>query len=216
MKKYIKLIFPIILLFVLLIVHFTHIGANSQTIGPIKKGNLLKYNGYDSLYFKYYTLGNNTDVAAFSTLFQASNISTGQCELTNNWSEGIKAGIATIIKKAQEDNSNINTAESKEYYYAELAGATLVLINSDGEEIERWVTTSEPRQFTNLAPGTYTIKAVSAPDGYQLNKESVTFTIDENGLLNGETIIYSTPLTDVPNTLSTQSIIIIVFGVILI
>ena len=121
MKKYIKIIFPIILLFVLLIVHFTHIGANSQTIGPIKKGNLLKYNGSDSLYFKYYTLGNNTDVAAFSTLFQAPNISTGQCELTNNWSEGIKAGIATIIKKAQEDNSNLNTAESKEYYYAELA-----------------------------------------------------------------------------------------------
>ena len=117
MKKSIKIILPLIVLLTLLIINFTNIGANSQTIGPIKKGNLLKYNGSDSLYFKYYTLGNNTDVAAFSTLFQAPNISTGQCELTNNWSEGIKAGIATIIKKAQEDNSNLNTAESKEYYY---------------------------------------------------------------------------------------------------
>ncbi len=116
MKKSIKIILPLIVLLTLLIINFTNIGANSQSIGPITSTTLLKYNGIDSLYYKK---ANNK--AVFSTLFQEKKTSTGNCVLMDNWSEGIKAGIATIINLANTENSNLNRSESEQYYYAELA-----------------------------------------------------------------------------------------------
>ena len=74
----------------------------------------------------------------------------------------------------------------------------------------------EPHLLEGLKPGTYTITEVTSPDGYTKNEEKVTFTVDKNGAVSGNTIMYNTPIPEVPSTLSTQSLIILVSGIVLI
>lgn len=61
-----------------------------------------------------------------------------------------------------------------------LAGAKLVLRDSEGKEITSWTSTTLGHVIKNLPNGTYTVEEVEAPAGYELNKEVVTFTIGDN------------------------------------
>lgn len=61
-----------------------------------------------------------------------------------------------------------------------LAGAKLVLRDSEGKEITSWASTTLGHVIKNLPNGTYTVEEVEAPAGYELNKEVVTFTIGDN------------------------------------
>ena len=58
-----------------------------------------------------------------------------------------------------------------------LAGATLVVKNSKGEEVARWVTTTDYKVFTNLPKGDYTVQEVEAPNGYVLDTTPLKFTV---------------------------------------
>ena len=100
----------------------------------------------------------------------------------------------------------------------ELPGAHLIVTDQDGNTIKDgdWISTTEPHLLKALNPGTYTITEVTAPDGYTRNEESITFTVDNNGAISGNTIMYNTPIPEVPNTLSMQSILVIVIGLLLI
>ena len=64
----------------------------------------------------------------------------------------------------------------------ELPGATLQVIDADGEVVEEWVSTNEPHMIEAVlvAGGTYTLKEITAPDGY-LVAEDVEFTVNEDG-----------------------------------
>ena len=86
----------------------------------------------------------------------------------------------------------------------ELPGATLVVKDKDGNEIARWVSTSEPR-YIELEPGDYTLTEISAPDGYDLSYEVVTFTVDSEGNATTEVVMYNakTPVTADQNMLFT-------------
>lgn len=61
-----------------------------------------------------------------------------------------------------------------------IAGAVLVLKDSNGQELARWTSTTQAHVIKNLANGTYTVEEVTAPVGYQLNKNVSTFTISED------------------------------------
>ena len=61
-----------------------------------------------------------------------------------------------------------------------IAGAKLVLKDSNGKEITSWTSTTLGHVIKNLPNGTYTIEEQSAPDGYELNKEVVKFTITDS------------------------------------
>ena len=61
----------------------------------------------------------------------------------------------------------------------ELPGATMSISAKDGEEVSRWVSTSEKNVVT-LAPGNYTLTELTAPDGY-LKAQSIDFTLDAEG-----------------------------------
>ena len=73
----------------------------------------------------------------------------------------------------------------------ELPGATLVVKDKDGKEIDKWVSTNEPHYIENLKPGKYTLTEKIAPDGYVLSKETVTFTVKDDGSVT-EVVMYNT------------------------
>ena len=82
----------------------------------------------------------------------------------------------------------------------ELAGATLVVKNSNGEIIDEWVSTNEVHKIKNLGEGTYTLTETIAPEGYVLSEETITFVIDSDGQLKNKdgdmidkVIMYNTP-----------------------
>ena len=59
----------------------------------------------------------------------------------------------------------------------ELPGATLIVKDADGNEIEKWVSEREPH-LIRLPMGTYTLTEITAPFGYELS-ETITFTVQD-------------------------------------
>lgn len=93
-----------------------------------------------------------------------------------------------------------------------LAGAVLVVRDSNGNEIERFTTTTDPYIITDLENGTYTVEEESAPEGYMLNSEKITFTIDDNNLSHQITFENSLEVY-VPDTASSSSLILTILGI---
>ena len=64
-----------------------------------------------------------------------------------------------------------------------LAGANLQLVNQKGEVVSEWTSTTDAKVIEKLAHGTYTLKEVSAPNGYQ-KFEPITFEVtDKNEVI---------------------------------
>ena len=87
---------------------------------------------------------------------------------------------------------------------AELPGATLVLKDSNGKQVDKWVSTNEPHYIENLAAGTYTLTETIAPKGYKLSKETITFTVNADGKVDKEVVMYNYP--DKPVKISKQDV----------
>ena len=63
----------------------------------------------------------------------------------------------------------------------ELEGATIQILDSEGNVVEEWVSTKETHVVEGLKVNEeYTLKETVAPDGYIIAKQ-ITFTIDEEG-----------------------------------
>lgn len=75
-----------------------------------------------------------------------------------------------------------------------ISGAEILVTNDKGEQVAKFKTTSDSYTIKDLAFGTYTVEEISAPDGYFLNTEKQTFTIDDNHLSAQVTI------KDIPKT----------------
>ncbi len=59
-----------------------------------------------------------------------------------------------------------------------LAGAKLVLKDSNGKVITSWTSTVNGHIIRNLNPGTYTVEETEAPEGYIKNDKPTTFTVE--------------------------------------
>lgn len=59
-----------------------------------------------------------------------------------------------------------------------LAGATFVIKNSKGVEIETWISTKESHKITGLPEGDYIIEELNAPAGYIKSDEKYTVTLE--------------------------------------
>lgn len=62
----------------------------------------------------------------------------------------------------------------------ELPGAKLKIFDKDGKTVESWTSGKEPHMIERLAPGTYTLREVTAPNGYEV-AEDAKFTVKETG-----------------------------------
>jgi Predicted outer membrane protein len=74
-----------------------------------------------------------------------------------------------------------------------LAGATLVLKDSNGNTIESWITTTNAHVIKDLTPGVYTVTETKAPTGYVLNSTPVKFTVVEGRTTTLTVSFYNTP-----------------------
>lgn len=96
---------------------------------------------------------------------------------------------ATLVKISKEDMTT----------GTELPGATLQVIDKDGNIVEEWVSTNEPHYIEAklIAGETYTLREITAPDGYN-TAEDIEFTVNEDGsvtevTMKDEAIIVTTP-----------------------
>ena len=79
------------------------------------------------------------------------------------------------------ENKAITVSISKEDLYGnELTGASMKLIDENGEIVDEWTSDGENHIITNIHAGSYTLKEVAAPDGYVIATD-ISFTIDEYG-----------------------------------
>ena len=84
----------------------------------------------------------------------------------------------------------------------ELPGATLQIIDEDGNVVEEWVSTDEAHFIEGklIAGKEYTLRETIAPDGYEIANE-IKFTVNEDGSVT-EVVMYDelTPKTTTPYT----------------
>ena len=59
-----------------------------------------------------------------------------------------------------------------------LAGATMQVVDAEGEVVEEWVSDEGPHRIEALVPGEYVLRETEAPEGYEL-AEDVPFTVEE-------------------------------------
>lgn len=84
-----------------------------------------------------------------------------------------------IINKKVSVNVPVNKTDFNTK--SSLKGAVIEAKNSSGKVIDRWTSNGSTHVIKNLNPGTYTVGEVSAPNGYNLNKNKITFVIDNDG-----------------------------------
>ena len=77
----------------------------------------------------------------------------------------------------------------------ELPGATLRIVDADGNVVEEWVSGDEPHRIEMLAPGWYTLVETMAPEGY-LVANDVRFEVLATGEV--QTVVMSDELAPAP------------------
>lgn len=80
-----------------------------------------------------------------------------------------------------------------------LPGATLTILDSDGNVVEKWVSTNEAHYIERLPVGTYTLREEQAPDGY-LVAEDITFEVTDTPEIQKVVMKDEAAPTDVPKT----------------
>ena len=130
-----------------------------------------------------------------------------------------KTSTVTMYNKPEEVKENIIVITKKDITNdKELPGATLTVKDAKGNVIDKWVSGNESHIIKGLAAGTYTLEEISAPKGYVLNKEVITFEVKNNGEVT-EVVMYNTPeSTEIivpPTGLDSSSIAYILGGLII-
>ena len=79
----------------------------------------------------------------------------------------------------EDDISKVDISKTDLTTGEELEGATLQILDKDGNVLEEWVTNGEPHRIERLPVGEELIlKETAAPDGYEIAEE-VTFVVED-------------------------------------
>ena len=85
-----------------------------------------------------------------------------------------------VIEITAENKAITISISKADIYGNELEGASMQLIDENGEVVDEWTSDGENHIITNIPAGSYTLKEVAAPDGYIIATD-IIFTIDEYG-----------------------------------
>ena len=101
-----------------------------------------------------------------------------------------------------DDTTKVRISKQDVTTGEELPGATLQIIDENGNVVEEWVTTNEPHMIEGklIAGKEYTLKEIIAPEGYEIANE-IKFTVNADGTVT-EVVMYDelTPKTTTPYT----------------
>lgn len=101
-----------------------------------------------------------------------------------------------------DDTTKVQISKQDITTGGELPGATLQIIDEDGNVVEEWVSTDEAHFIEGklIAGKEYTLRETIAPDGYEIANE-IKFTVNEDGSVT-EVVMYDelTPKTTTPYT----------------
>ena len=111
-----------------------------------------------------------------------------------------------VMYNSTETKTTISISKRDITTNQELPGATLVLRNSYGRELYRWVSNYEPYVISGLEVGTYTIEEIYAPEGYKYLNATTTFKVNYDGEYE-EVVIYNYPEDESIVSVSKQDII---------
>lgn len=108
--------------------------------------------------------------------------------------------VTEIVMK--DDTTKVKISKRDITTDKELAGATLQIIDDDGNVVEEWVSTDEAHFIEGklIAGKEYTLRETIAPDGYEIANE-IRFTVNADGSVT-EVVMYDelTPKTTTPYT----------------
>ena len=122
-----------------------------------------------------------------------------------------------VMKNYPEEPKTVYISKRDITTGEELPGAYLEIKNERGEVVEAWISSNEPHKVEGLEPGKYTLTETIAPEGYELSKETVEFTVKEDGTVDGMVIMYNKPEeVEVPSTSSFKTITASLIGLIVI
>ena len=96
-----------------------------------------------------------------------------------------------------DDYTKVQISKTDMVTKKELPGAKLTVFDSNNETVVKWTSGKEPHMIEKLKPGTYTLREVTAPDGYEV-AEDVKFTVKETGE------IQKVAMVDAPKGTSTK------------
>ena len=99
-----------------------------------------------------------------------------------------------VISLTAINESTHLSVSKKDIYGAELAGATMQIIDSEGNVFAEWVSDGTDHVVTCIPAGSYTLKETASPEGYVI-ATSIHFSID----------MYNNVTVDNVNALSTDS-----------
>ena len=103
-----------------------------------------------------------------------------------------------------DDTTKVRISKRDSTTGEELPGATLQIIDEDGNVVEEWVSTDEAHFIEGklIAGKEYTLRETIAPDGYEIANE-ISFTVNEDGSVT-EVVMYDehTPDLETPPTVT--------------
>lgn len=132
------------------------------------------------------------------TLVQ-TKVPEGMILNSNPYSFTISDTGATDVIYFANDYTKVDFEKKEMIGGDQLAGAHFILRNENGDVIKEWDSTNRAKRIEKLAPGTYTLSEVKAPDGYQLNDSVLTFEVDETSDVQTVTMFDALEV-EVPNT----------------
>ncbi len=91
----------------------------------------------------------------------------------NNTTDVQKVEMIDDVIKVEISKQDIVTGK-------ELPGAKLQIIDENSKVIHEWVTTDKPHLFEKLPEREYTLREITAPNGYEI-AEDIAFTVEETG-----------------------------------
>ena len=110
----------------------------------------------------------------------------------------IEAGEIETVTLVNTKKTDISISKQDITNKEELPGAHLVIKDAEGNVVEEWDSTDTPHIVTKeLKPGKYTLTETIAPEGYKLSTETITFTVDKNGEVEGTIVMYNAPKKEV-------------------
>ena len=164
-------------------------GAYTVTINEAPAGTTVRANGdqiqflvpgknLTSLSSKLTFTINNSKTVNTSYYYEPNNNTYQKMALTfKETKKGSSTKTITLMK-----NKSI-TIDKVDENGKSLSGSTLKVLDSNGVVIATWTTNGQKQTISKLKQGTYTISEVSAPTGYILNTQKITFEVKADGTI---------------------------------